>query len=101
MSKSETGKYERGNKMEIKSLKKSATQITRYEYGEFYVDIVKCFTGNGGGYYEAWFRKDGYGVESMMFGLRATSRKDFLSIVECNIDEYIKMYEDMHCKEEI
>ena len=82
--------------MEIKCLKKSATQVTRYDYGEYYVDVVKTFAGNGSGYYEAFLGNEDYGIQMMMFGVNASSRKEFLSLIENNIDNEIEMYREKY-----
>lgn len=78
--------------IKIKMLEKSDVKITRYGYGNYYVDIVKEFTGNGEGYYEAWLGKWDFGISEFMFGFKAT-RKEFMSFVDADIDHCIEIFE--------
>lgn len=74
-------------------MKKTDTKITRYEHGNFYVDIVE--TENG---IEAWLTYMNYGVSDMMFGLireqhdHAYTDDELLEIVEANLIDYEIMY---------
>lgn len=68
-------------------MKKTDIEITRYEHGEFWVDIVH----EPDGYYSAWLTHKDYGVSSMMFG--ADEPLDsFITMVEANLDCYIEDY---------
>lgn len=74
-------------------MKKTDTKITRYEHGNFYVDIVE--TENG---IEAWLTHMNYGVSGMMFRLfreqhdRTYTDDELLEIVEENLDNYEMKY---------
>lgn len=87
-------------------LKKANQKITRYEYesvyGLYYVDIIETETE-----YEAWITGERSGLSSLMFGLlkEQNARKEFMSIVEVLLDEYIEDWEeelldieDMNCE---
>ena len=76
---------------------KSAEKVSRYEFGEFYVDIV-----DGADDYEAWITGKRYGVSSLMFGIPkknqfhgveyTESKRSFLAMVESNLDFEIAAY---------
>ena len=74
-------------------MKKTDTKITRYEHGNFYVDIVE--TENG---IEAWLTYMNYGVSDMMFGLiweqkdHTYTEEELLAIVDANLIDYEIMY---------
>lgn len=74
-------------------MKKTDTKITRYEHGNFYVDIVE--TENG---IEAWLTYMDYGVSGMMFGLIREQKdhtytdEEMLAIVDANLIDYEIMY---------
>ena len=70
---------------------KTKEKISRYQHGEFIIDIERSSDKCPKNYYEAWIRHSAYGNAYLMFGLAATSEKDFASIVEANLDEYIKI----------
>ena len=85
-------------------LKKATNQkITRYEYeseyGLYYVDIIETETQ-----FDAWITGCRSGLSSFAFGeLKQNTyfgqpvtitRKEFMEMVEENIDEYIDMWEE-------
>ena len=75
----------------MSKLKRTNTKIIRFEYDDFWVDVVEHED-----YYEAWLTKKGYGISDMMFG----ELKEYgdlnhaLSLFEANIEEYIEGYID-------
>lgn len=75
--------------MKLTEMELTDTQITRYETGCFFIDIV-----DDGKTFEAWLTEKGTGASTLMFGLpkeQPTERIDFdcfLEIVEGNLDEY-------------
>ena len=82
-------------------MKKTDTKITRYEHGNFYVDIVE--TENG---IEAWLTYMIYGVSDMMFGLireqkdHTYTEEELLAIVDANLIDYEIMYMKKRREEE-
>lgn len=74
-------------------MKKTDTKITRYEHGNFYVDIVETKEG-----IEAWLTYMNYGVSERMFGLireqhdHTYTDDELLEIVEANLIDYEIMY---------
>lgn len=74
-------------------MKKTDTKITRYEHGNFYVDIVETEYG-----IEAWLTYMNYGVSDMMFGLireqhdHTYTDEEMLAIVDANLIDYEIMY---------
>jgi len=83
-------------------MKRTNIKITRFEIGEFYVDIVETK-----GEIEAWLCGKKYGTSNFMFGMQKSSTyfhdfyeiyngeyfNAFCKLVENNLDEYIEMYE--------
>lgn len=69
-------------------------KISRYVDGDFCIDIIG---GNKRGYYEAWICRADMSESVLLFGLVATSEREFVEIVEDNLPDYIKMYNDTFC----
>ena len=76
-------------------LEKTETKMFRYAFGDYNVDIVKPHTGHRG-VYEAWIGRDDIGIATLMFGLMASSMKEFIEIVEANLLEHIVMFEEKY-----
>lgn len=57
---------------------------------DFIVEVCDEFPDNN--YIEVWLYRQGYGVKQLMFGIEKT--RDYKTIIECNIDTYIKIYEE-------
>ena len=95
-------------------LKKANQNVTRYEYesayGLYYVDIIETETE-----FDAWITGERHGLSTFAFGEMkqntyfgqpvTMTRKEFMKLVEENIDEYIEMWEEdlidieeMHCE---
>ena len=80
----------------------SDIKVTRFIYGNFYVDV--CDHGTG---FDAWISNLNYGVAMMMFGMSAQQSdgimtfERFCEIVEANLEEYIGFYEEEYCEEEM
>lgn len=76
-------------------LKKANQKVTRYEYesayGLYYVDIIETETD-----YEARITGERSGLSSSMFGVpkEQNHRKEFMSMVEVLLDEYIENWEE-------
>lgn len=75
-------------------MKKLETKITRYQYGEYYVDIVSPAFCQGYPAIEAWLSRKDIGVAELMFGVDPKDEAEFLEMVECNIEDYIEIYEE-------
>ena len=99
-----TVKIERGI---IKMKKLNNAKITRYEEGNFWIDIVESESE-----FEAWLQERHCGVSSLMFGFPKEQFTDgeklvvdndfFCELVEANLDEYIEDYiEDYMQKDDI
>lgn len=78
--------------------------ISTYEVRDgFLVDVVKDIDRrNGIPLYEAFLYHEGYGIKSHMFGAirdNVSSVREFLNMVERNIDEYIEDYIDEYAPE--
>lgn len=86
-------------------MKKVATTTTRYEDGEFYVDIVRIHTKYGL-IYEAWLSHKEYGVSMLMYSLpsKGNTMDRILRIVEDGLmaqkESYKEMYMDAPKKDE-
>lgn len=78
-------------------MKKTGAKITRYESGDYYVDVVELDN-----VYEAHITRKGYGVTDFMFGApkEQQSLKKFVEIVEANLDEYKSLYDERHAEED-
>lgn len=66
--------------------------IRKYVYKDYYVDI--CI---GRDCYEAWLCRKGFGIKMFLFGVPSdtNSEDSFVSLVERNIDMYIRYYENV------
>lgn len=73
-------------------MKKTNDIVTRYEHGEYYIDIIDTTAGET----EAWITRKNIAVSVFMFGADKdqTPREEFLSIVEENLEDYIVLYDD-------
>lgn len=73
-------------------MKKTNDIITRYEHGEYFIDIIDTAAGET----EAWITRKNIAVSVFMFGAEKdqTPREEFLDIVEENLEDYIILYED-------
>ena len=73
-------------------MKKTNDIITRYEHGEYFVDIIDTTAGET----EAWISRKNIATCIFMFGAEKdqTPREEFLDIVEENLEDYIILYED-------
>ena len=71
-------------------MKKTTIKMTRYEHGEYYIDIIETAEN-----YEAWIVGKNIGLESLMFGMPKEQQtcKEFLEIVEANLEDEIIYYE--------
>lgn len=89
-------------------MKKTNQKITRYEHGDYYIDIVENEDS-----FEAWITGKKYGTSELMYGSLKkqprciygdTTRPIFLEMVENSLhfDNYIEDYEqDMEDMEEM
>ena len=79
-------------------MKLTDTKITRYEDGNFWVDIVEKSDE-----YEAWISHKEYGISTLAFGLPKTNtlydientnlvHSVFLHIVNANLERYKAIY---------
>lgn len=69
--------------------------ITRYQHGEYYIDIV-C----QGKSREAWLVRKDYGISMLMFGdwvQQGRTFDQFVRLVSKNLPEYIADYEKQYC----
>ena len=73
-------------------------KITRYETGNYYVDIIEKED-----IFESWLTGKGYGISEMMFGSAkeqhhidgtryTVDKKAFCDLVEANLPDYILAY---------
>ena len=80
-------------------MEKTNVKITRYKYGDFFVDIV-----DDGEVFEAFLLHKDYGVSSMMFGVQKKdiidgSEERFVNLVEGQIVPYLADYMDEYMGE--
>ena len=75
-------------------MKKTSIIITRFEDGNFWIDIIDMGT-----YFEAWLSHKQYGISSMMFGAekKNVTFAGFLYLVQCNLNDYIGPYIEEYC----
>lgn len=82
-------------------MKKTDIKITRFEDGDFWVDIVENVND-----FEAWLTRKDCGVADLMFGApkqqidRVWDFDRFCELVEGNLEEYEANYNTDHCEEE-
>ena len=68
----------------------------------FMIDVVsRTDRKNNIPLYDAYWYHEGYGIKMHMFGLRQNevSMKEFLHVVECNLNDYIDDYIDEYAPE--
>ena len=73
-------------------MKISDTQVTRYEEGNFTIDIVETAKE-----YEAWLGHDRIGIKSLMFGMlksEVVSYEAFIDTVTANLPWYMNAYKE-------
>ena len=86
-------------------MKRTNAKITRFESGNWYIDIVETKDE-----FNAWLTRKGYGVSSHMFGSPKTqhpndrpaltvSFDDFCDLVEGNLREYKALYNEDYADE--
>lgn len=73
-------------------MKQTNDIVTRYEHGDYYVDIIDTSDGQT----EAWITRKEYAVSIFMIGTEKdrTPREEFLGIVESNLEDYISLYDE-------
>lgn len=77
------------------SFKKTDAKITRYEHGNFYIDVVGEEYG-----VSAWLHHRDYGISEMMFGLPRKQEftgeeftdDELIEIIKANLNEYEVSY---------
>ena len=77
-------------------MKKPSIPITRFEYNDFWIDIIDMGT-----YFEAWLSHKQYGISSMMFGAlkKDVTFTEFVDLVQCNLENenYVDTYIEEFC----
>lgn len=75
-------------------MKKTNQKITRFEDGDFYIDIVESESD-----FEAWITKKEYGLSALMFGVPRkqdgaddVSFASFCELIESNLDDHKANY---------
>ena len=88
-------------------LKPTKHKVERYEYEDFYVEIIDL-----GDMWEAWLRRKDYTISDMMFGWPKVQHpiykpegeyftvEMFIDMVEENLPEYIECYNRDYQEEE-
>lgn len=69
-------------------MKKTDTKITRYESGDFWIDIVEDAET-----IEAWICRKNLSTYMFMFGCECDDPEFFIAMVEDNLDEYKDYYD--------
>lgn len=67
----------------------------RVEPSDYFVEITEH--PNYKDYIEVWLYKENYGIKKYMFGIKKT--EDYLDIIESNLEDYIKIYEEEYAEE--
>lgn len=70
-------------------MKKTNTKIERYKHGNYLVDIVHEKDGTN----SAWLQHKDFGISSLMFEMNEPINI-FLDIVEKNLENYIRNYQN-------
>jgi len=73
------------------NLQKIDTNVTQYTDGEWIVTIIDSKL-----LFEAYLGHKDYGIMDLMFGYCSSSLKDFMELVEANLDEYKQIYIGEH-----
>lgn len=75
-------------------MKKTNQKITRFEDGDFYIDIVESESD-----FEAWITEKEYGLSALMFGVPRkqadaddVSFTSFCELIESNLDDHKANY---------
>lgn len=67
----------------------------RVEPTDYFIEITEH--PNYKDYIEVWLYKENYSIKTYMFGINKT--KNYLEVIESNLEEYIKTYEEEYVKE--
>jgi len=81
-------------------------KTTTYDAGfGFRVDIVETVDyANGTELYEVWIHRPDYGVKDLMYGLskkNVPTIKGVLKIIEANLLEHMRSYDDEYCDDDV
>lgn len=79
-------------------MNKTNIKITRYEYKNFWIDIVDKEDT-----YEAWIQHKLYGIADEMFGVlkeQTKTEEEMIELINANLFNYIHDYVEEYCEED-